>query len=218
GTERYELTVTSRRPSRQQRCSGVSSPCSVDPAITHAVYGLHGVELGINALEFPADAFDVRGDGVVIQHNVGCVHELLSVLDMAGVPGQRIDDPELREGKEYDLALPLYLHALGIQCEWAAPHDLSSLGRAPQCIDSPEECIHARDEMSEAQVLCQEVVSSQPQSGYGIQLTVAGRQEDDRQLCRQGAQLAAQLEAALRLLLQGNVDDREVRKTRCEGS
>src|SRR5437870_5143035 len=70
--------------------------------------------------------------------------------------------------------------------------------------------------MREAQILCEKVVSTQAQSRYGIQLTVACREEDDRQLCRQRPELPAQLEATFRLIFQRDVDDREVRQTRRE--
>src|SRR2546430_9202949 len=46
--------------------------------------------------------------------------------------------------------------------------------------------------------------------------TTLFRSKYDRQLGRQRAQLPAQLEAALRLVLEGDVDDREVRQARGE--
>src|SRR5690606_7559916 len=55
------------------------------------------------------------------------------------------------------------------------------------------------------------------QTGHGVELAVARRQENDRQLCRHRAQFAAQLEAALRLVAQADVDDGEVRQARAEG-
>src|SRR5690606_33538196 len=39
------------------------------PPVAHAVHGLDVVEVRVDGLELAADALDVRGDGVVVQHD-----------------------------------------------------------------------------------------------------------------------------------------------------
>ena len=53
------------------------------------------------------------------------------------------------------------------------------------------------------------------QTRHRIQLAVPRRQKDDGQLGRQRAQIAAQIEAALGLILEGDIDDREIRQAGC---
>src|SRR5262245_5590037 len=67
------------------------------PAIAHAVDALDAVEAGVERRELPADALDVRGDGAVVHHHARLAHELLAVLDVPRVTGERVDDPELGE-------------------------------------------------------------------------------------------------------------------------
>ena len=70
---------------------------------------------------------------------------------------------------------------------------------------------HARHEMLQGDVLGQVVVSAEPQARYLVNLAVARRQEDDRQVGRARPQLAAQLEAPFGILAQPDIDDGEVR-------
>ena len=70
--------------------------------------------------------------------------------------------------------------------------------------------------MREAQVLRQIVVGAEAQAGDGVELAVARGEKDDRQLGRHRAQLAAQLEAAFRLVAQADVDDGEIGQARAE--
>src|SRR5215203_1753459 len=67
--------------------------------------------------------------------------------------------------------------------------------------------------MLDTRAFGQIVVSSQPQAGDGVELTFTGRQKDDRQLRRLGAQLAAEFETAFNLDAEAHVDDYEVRKS-----
>ena len=76
--------------------------------------------------------------------------------------------------------------------------------------------VDARDQMREAQILRQVVVGAETQAGDRVELAVARGQEDDRQLCGQRAQLATQLEAALRLVAQADVDHGEIGQARAE--
>ena len=52
--------------------------------------------------------------------------------------------------------------------------------------------------------------------GYCVELALASRQENDRQLRRAGAQLAAELEAALDLGPEIHVDDHKIGKAGCK--
>jgi len=56
------------------------------------------------------------------------------------------------------------------------------LPRTPQCVDAAEQGIHAGDEVREAQVLCQKIIGAEPQSRDGVELAVAGGEENDGQL------------------------------------
>ena len=67
-----------------------------------------------------------------------------------------------------------------------------------QRLDAPKQCGDARQQVLDAGAFRQVVVGAEPEPRHGIELAFAGRQEDDRQLRRSSAQLAAQLEAALR--------------------
>ncbi len=101
-------------------------------------------KLRLEHLELPADALDVRGDGVVVEHDVRRVHELLAVLHVAGMLRERVHDPELRQRQQHHLAVPLHLHAFGIERERAAADDLIVLMRLAQGVDAPEQRVHAR--------------------------------------------------------------------------
>ena len=81
-----------------------------------------------------------------------------------------------------------------------------------QRLDAPEQRCHAREQVLDAGAFRQVVVGAEPQARHGVELALARRQEDDRQLCRLGAQLAAQLEAAFDLGAEVDVDDHEIRE------
>ena len=101
--------------------------------------------------------------------------------------------------------------------ERAAADHLLFLGGPAQRVDAAEQRVHARDQVRERQILGEEVVGAEAQAGDRIELAVARRQENDRQLRRQAAQFAAQLEATLGLVFERDVDDREVGQARGEG-
>src|SRR5215470_9012982 len=166
-----------------------------DPAVAHAVDGLQAVECWLDALELAPDALHVRGDGVVIEHHIGRIHELLTAAHVSGMAGERMHDPELGERQQHHPVVPLHLHALGIEGERSAPQDLTrAVGGPAQRVDTAEECVHARRQVREAQVLGEEIVCSEPQTRYGIELTIACGEKYDRQLGRECPQLPAQLE------------------------
>ena len=92
-----------------------------------------------------------------------------------------------------------------------------SSGGPAQRVDAAEQRIHARDQVRQRQVLGEEIVGAEPQARHRVELAVARGEENDRQLGRQAAQLAAQLEAAFGFVLERDVDDGEVRQARGEG-
>src|ERR1700728_3425824 len=53
---------------------------SLDPSIPHTVRGLDRIEARIERLEFASDALHVRGDGVVVEHDIRRIHQLLAIL------------------------------------------------------------------------------------------------------------------------------------------
>ena len=115
---------------------------------------------------------------------------------------ERVHDPELGERQQHHLAVPLHLHALGVERERAAAHDLVVLVRAAQRIDAAEQRIHARAQVREAQVLGEEVVRAQPQARHRVELAVARGEKDDRQLGGERAQLRGTARSRLRAPLR----------------
>src|SRR5690554_1565497 len=55
------------------------------PAITHAVGGFYRIEFFIRGEKFFANTFHMGGNGVVIQHNLGGVHQLLPTFYVTGM-------------------------------------------------------------------------------------------------------------------------------------
>ncbi len=153
----------------------------------------------------------MRGDRVVVEHGLGGIHELLAILDVSGITGHCVHQPEFGERKADARALPLYGHSVRIDFEIAA-RDAPVVGvRLLQRIQSAEQCGDPRHQVRQADVLCQIVVGAEAQPGHRIELTVAGRQENNRQIGRLCAQLAAQFEAALDVVLEVDIDDDEIR-------
>src|SRR5579871_499811 len=58
---------------------------SLDPSIPHAVHRLDRVEARLERLELASNALHVRGDRVVVEHDVRRIHQLLPVLDVPGM-------------------------------------------------------------------------------------------------------------------------------------
>ena len=76
------------------------------PAVAHTVHRLDGIEGGIDLVELASYAFDMGGNGVVVQHHAGGVHQLLAVFDVARVFGEGMHDPEFCQGQFQGLFLP----------------------------------------------------------------------------------------------------------------
>ena len=77
--------------------------------IADAVQGLDLVESVVGGLEFLADPLDVAVDGAVVDIDavaVGCIHQLVAVLDVARPGGQRAQYQELGDRQGYGTALP----------------------------------------------------------------------------------------------------------------
>jgi hypothetical protein len=104
------------------------------------------------------------------------------------------------------------LHLLGIDHQCAPPHGLAPFARALQGIDASEKSGDPGGQVRQAHVLGQEIVRPQPEPRHRIQFAVSRRQKNDRQLRRKMAQVAAQIETALCLVFQRDVDDGEVRQ------
>jgi hypothetical protein len=83
--------------------------------------------------------------------------------------------------------------------------------------EAPEQRGDARQQVRQADVLGQVIVGAEPQPGDRVEVAVARGQEDQRQARRAGAQLPAQLEAALGLRAEADVDDDEIGQARVEG-
>src|SRR5215831_893633 len=101
--------IASRGPARRT--------LRLPPAVAHAVDALDAVEPGVERRELPADALDVRGDRAVVHDHARLAHQLLAVLDVPGVAGERVHDPELRQRQVHALAAPARLHALQVDHE-----------------------------------------------------------------------------------------------------
>src|SRR5262245_20284844 len=112
---------------------------SGEPAIAHAVRGFDGGEGGVEGEELPADALDVRGDRVVVEHDVRGVHELLAILHVAGETRQRVHEPELRHRERYRLIVPERSHAIRIETQGAALQRLVRRLALRQRIDATEQ-------------------------------------------------------------------------------
>ena len=87
---------------------------------------------------------------------------------------------------------------------------------AREQVAAAEQRRDARGEVRQADVLGQVVVGAQAQAGDDVEIAVARGEEDDRQRRRQRAQFAAQREAAVDLVAQADVDDREVGQARAK--
>src|SRR6185436_16737831 len=200
--------IASRGPARRT--------LRLPPAIAHAVDALDPVEARVERSELPANALDVRGDRAVVHHHARLAHQLLAVLDVAGMPGERVDDPELREREVDARAPPAGRHALQVDPQRAALDRVLRLRVAALRVDAPEERGDPREEMRQARVLRQVVVRPEPQARDRVELAVAGGQEDDRQRRGEPPELTAQREAAVDLVAEPDVEDRELGQARAE--
>ena len=82
------------------------------------------------------------GDGIVIQHDPGSIHQLLTVFDMTGVLGKGIHYPEFRHRKGNLGIGPAGREAIHIQRQLAPFQFIRLPVRLLQGIDPPKQCIH----------------------------------------------------------------------------
>src|SRR6185295_888711 len=110
---RASLTgIASRGPARRTLL--------LPPAVAHAVDALDAVEAGVERHELLADALDVRGDRAVVHHHARLAHQLLAVLDVAGMARERVDDPELRQREVDARAAPARDDPLHVEAQRSA--------------------------------------------------------------------------------------------------
>src|ERR1700722_12187746 len=75
---------------------------TVAVTISDAIERLDLLELAVDDLEFLAQALDVAVDRAIVDIDVlaiGCVHELVAALDVAGAGRERFQDEELGDGE-----------------------------------------------------------------------------------------------------------------------
>ncbi len=172
---------------------------------------------GSSGQELPADALHVRGDRAVVHHHARLAHEVVAVLHVARMAGERVHHPELGEGQLDPLAGPARGDALQVEPQPAAIDHVLARGIRSHRVDAPEERRDARHEVRQADVLREVVVGAQPQAGDDVELAIARGEEEDRERGRERAQLAAEGEAPVDLGPEPDVDDREIRQARAEG-
>ena len=156
----------------------------------------------------------MRGDGIVVDDQVGFAHQLFAVLHVAGKARQRVHHPELGKGELHPRPAPAGGEALHVQGELAANHDIVDALRLPLHVHAPEQGRDAREQVRQADVLGEVVVGPHAQAGHDVYVAVAGREEDDRQLGRQDAQVAAQGEAAVVFVPEADVQYRQIGQPR----
>ena len=132
-----------------------------------------------------------EGVRVVVEHGLRSIHQLLAVLDVAGVTRKRVHHPELREREPKLLILPAHRHSIEIQLKVAATEQRLPRVRSLHRIETAKQCGDPRHEVGQADVLGEVVIRAEPQAGYGIELAVACGQENDRQIVRHISQAAA---------------------------
>src|SRR5690606_16626784 len=103
-----------------------------------------------------------------------------------------------------------------VQAQRAAHQLLGPALRLREHVDAPEQRRDARQQVRQTDVPGEVIVGAQPQAGDDVDLRVARRQHQDRQRRRALAQPAAQLEAAVGLVTEADVDDRHVGQPRSE--
>ena len=113
-------------------------------------------------------------------------------------------------------AVPVRGQAQHVELERTALEDVFAGRRRSGEFAAAEQRGDARRQMRQARVLGQVVVGAQAQSGDDVEVAVARRQEDDRQRRRHRAQFPRQREAAVDVVAQADVDERQVGQPRAE--
>ena len=171
----------------------------------------------IDRLELAPDALHVRRDRAVVDDDVGVAHQRIAVLHVAGKARERMHHPELGQREVHALAVPVDGEALQVERKRSALEDVLGSGRRGQQLAAAEQRGDARGEMRQARVLGEVVVGAEAQAGDDVEIAVARGEEDDRHRRRQRAQLAGQREAAVDVVAEADVDQREIGQPRAEG-
>src|SRR6185503_3499925 len=99
--------------------------------------------------------------------------------------------PELGDRERHGRALPLNAHSIAIERQRSLLEPLAGSVPCAQRLDAAEQRRHAREQVLDAGAFGEVVVGAEPQTGYGVELALAGSQKDDRKLGRLRPQLAA---------------------------
>ena len=158
----------------------------------------------------------MRGDRAVVDDDLGVAHQAVAILDVSGEAGQGVDHPEFREGEIEALARPVRGQSLQIERKRTALEDLFGGLRCREQIAPSEKRRDPGEQMRQAHVLGQVIVCAQPQARNDIEIGIARGEKDDGHRRRHRAELAAQREAAVDVVAQPDVDDREVREPGAE--
>ena len=153
----------------------------------------------------------MRGDGGVVDDDLGIAHQLLAAFHVAGKAHQGVHHPELGDGQRHFLALPAHAHALGLDAQVAFLVDAVGSRRLAHGFHASEQGADARGQLMEGDILGQIVIGTEAQAGNHVEIRIACSQEDDRQGCRLGAQVAAQVKAAFGLVAEADIDDDQFR-------
>ena len=171
------------------------------------MHSVDGIEVRINGDEFAADALDVGGDGGVIDDDLRIAHQLLAAFHMARKSCQCVHHPELGHGQRHVLPVPGDAHAFGLDAQWPELMYGIGLRRLAQGIHAPEQGADARRQLMQGDVLGEVIIGTEAQARDHIEVRVARGEENDGQASGLGAQVAAQVEAALGLVTEADIEE-----------
>jgi hypothetical protein len=171
------------------------------------MHGVDRVERGIDRDEFLAHALDVRGDGRVVDHDLGVAHQLVAAFHMARKAYERVHHPEFGHGQRHVDAVPGHAHALGLDHQWPLRDHAVGGHRFAQGFEATKQRVDARGELVQRDILGEIVVGTEAQAGDHVEIGVARGEEQDRQGRRPRTQAAAQLETTFRFVAESDIDD-----------
>ena len=225
GAIRAEPTTEGRAPgsSSNFRCSSLSPGCRPHrrPAVAPPALGADAFRRCADPREGVADRLDVSRDGVGLDHDPRCLHERRVGDHLARVPQQFPQHPELREREIEFFAVPLGAGRRIVDGETRPG------GRTQRvvCIvlqcrdgcDPAQQRLDPHDQVVDRDVLGQVVIRPQAQARDPVDVAVVGGEEHDGQPWRPAAKAAANLEACVSLVTEGDVDQRHVGERDQEG-
>ena len=149
----------------------------------------------------------MRGDGAIVNDDLGFAHQLVAVLHVAGKLGHRVHHPEFGESEIDFAVVPGGEKTFEVEAQWAAIEDfLLRLGFVGE-IGTAEQRGDACHQVRQRNVFGEVVIGTEAQARDHIKIRIARGEKDDRQSGRLCAQFTAQCEAAIGLIAQANVDD-----------